>query len=443
MRVYQGPEKYIFVSYAHQDSPIVHPLIEKLQARGFRIWFDRGIEGGTEWPEYIAKHLVESACVLAFMSNAAAASRNCRNEINMALSRGIDMLVAHIEKTKMTLGLELQLNASQAILCYKHKSEEDMLDELAESAVLAGCRCEVTQEASPEETVREVPTQEESEETAAEAEPTPAPVSEEPSVPGAPPPPPPSDGLTFRKTTALTEYMVLGLGDCKDTHVVIPEVHNGIAVGTIAKSAFSKTQTITAVTIPLSVTKVEGMAFENCKRLTDIYCVAPSKPSGWSIMWKNGCDATVHWGMWGPESPVASSTGVKIPAAPAEKKPGFGVSAAEKKKDSSDALEFRMAEDEKSYIVVKLEKKGEHHLVIPETYRGLPVSAIEKDAFAEYAALESIFIPEGVSHVGGNAFRGCNSLKDIYCGSQTKPSGWNFMWRGDCGATIHWGSKPE
>ena len=24
---------------------------------GFRIWYDEGIEAGTEWPEYIAEHL--------------------------------------------------------------------------------------------------------------------------------------------------------------------------------------------------------------------------------------------------------------------------------------------------------------------------------------------------------------------------------------------------
>ena len=52
--VYEGSEPYIFVSYAHKDAAMVMPLITGLQDRGFRVWFDAGIEAGTEWPEYIA-----------------------------------------------------------------------------------------------------------------------------------------------------------------------------------------------------------------------------------------------------------------------------------------------------------------------------------------------------------------------------------------------------
>ena len=83
--VYEGNEKYIFVSYAHKDSPIVLPIVETLSKESFRVWYDSGIEAGTEWPEYIEDHLARAEIVLIFMSPATVESRNCRNEINFAL----------------------------------------------------------------------------------------------------------------------------------------------------------------------------------------------------------------------------------------------------------------------------------------------------------------------------------------------------------------------
>ncbi|MBE6974304.1 MAG: toll/interleukin-1 receptor domain-containing protein [Ruminococcaceae bacterium] len=68
---YEGSEPYIFVSYAHKDSARVLPVIEGLQAKGFRVWYDAGIEAGTEWPEYIAEHLMGANCVIAFISESA------------------------------------------------------------------------------------------------------------------------------------------------------------------------------------------------------------------------------------------------------------------------------------------------------------------------------------------------------------------------------------
>ena len=57
MKAYNGSKPYIFISYAHADSSRVLPVVEAMQNQGFRIWFDMGIEAGTEWSNNIAKHL--------------------------------------------------------------------------------------------------------------------------------------------------------------------------------------------------------------------------------------------------------------------------------------------------------------------------------------------------------------------------------------------------
>ena len=44
---YQGDEPYVFVSYAHDDAPVVYPEISRLRDQGFNIWYDEGIEPGS------------------------------------------------------------------------------------------------------------------------------------------------------------------------------------------------------------------------------------------------------------------------------------------------------------------------------------------------------------------------------------------------------------
>lgn len=82
---YSGSDPYVFISYAHKNSDTVLPLIHALQEQDVRIWFDEGIEAGTEWPEYIAERLENSYCVIAFLSEAFTESQNCRREINFTI----------------------------------------------------------------------------------------------------------------------------------------------------------------------------------------------------------------------------------------------------------------------------------------------------------------------------------------------------------------------
>jgi hypothetical protein len=46
--VYKGNDPYVFVSYSHRDSLLVFPEIIKIKAQGFNVWYDEGIEAGTE-----------------------------------------------------------------------------------------------------------------------------------------------------------------------------------------------------------------------------------------------------------------------------------------------------------------------------------------------------------------------------------------------------------
>lgn len=139
-KAYEGKEPYIFISYAHKDSDRVLPIIQGLQDRGFRVWYDAGIEAGTEWPEYIAEHLDGCTCFLAFLSQSALESPNCRREINFAIDLRKDPLAVYLEEVQLTLGMRMQLGTLQAMFSYRHKTMESFLETLAGSVMLKPCQ---------------------------------------------------------------------------------------------------------------------------------------------------------------------------------------------------------------------------------------------------------------------------------------------------------------
>lgn len=138
-RTYEGKEPYIFISYAHKDSQRVLPIIEGLQNRGFRVWYDAGIEAGTEWPEYIAEHLMHAECVIAFISENSLASPNCRQEIFFAMDERKSILVVYLDDIVVSPGIRMRLGPLQALYRYRHPTEESFLETLAGAKILQSC----------------------------------------------------------------------------------------------------------------------------------------------------------------------------------------------------------------------------------------------------------------------------------------------------------------
>ncbi len=136
---YEGNKPYIFVSYAHKDSDRVFPVLEELDRRGYRVWYDDGIAPGSEWPENIAQHLDGCALCLAFISPASIASANCRREVTFALSKWKPFLGILLEKTEMSLGMEMQLSAQQCIMKYTYQSQTAFFDKVCSCPDLKPC----------------------------------------------------------------------------------------------------------------------------------------------------------------------------------------------------------------------------------------------------------------------------------------------------------------
>ena len=144
MKAYEGKENFIFVSYAHKDSDRVIPIIEKLSERGFRVWYDSGIEVGSEWPEYIQDRINNCSRMLVFMSPLSIESKNCRNEINLALKKNKEMLIVYLEPTELIKGMDLQLNSVQAVNAEQYPLQSSLVDALCKSRILECCKADYT-----------------------------------------------------------------------------------------------------------------------------------------------------------------------------------------------------------------------------------------------------------------------------------------------------------
>ena len=139
MAIYEGTQPYVFLSYAHLDSDRVLPIFRGLEEGNYRIWYDGGIEAGTEWPDYIAEHLEKSGCFLAFLTENYLGSQNCKQEINYALDLNIPILVVYMEDVTLTGGLRMRLGMVQALFHHRYGSEAAFLTDLFRSALLTPC----------------------------------------------------------------------------------------------------------------------------------------------------------------------------------------------------------------------------------------------------------------------------------------------------------------
>ena len=81
---------------------------------------------------------------------------------------------------------------------------------------------------------------------------------------------PASEGLKYTISADRTYYIVSGIGNCKDTDIVIPSTYNGLPVKEIGESAFRYCDSLTSIVIPDSVTNIGSSSFSFCTSITSI-----------------------------------------------------------------------------------------------------------------------------------------------------------------------------
>ncbi|MCL2676120.1 MAG: toll/interleukin-1 receptor domain-containing protein [Firmicutes bacterium] len=114
-QAYKGDANFAFISYAHANNKAVLEIIKKLQAARLNIWFDEGIVEGEDWMDHLAKKIDACSVFVMFQTTAYVRSVNCNVEIKRALKTGRKIIRVILENSKLPDGIEMYLDAIQAI----------------------------------------------------------------------------------------------------------------------------------------------------------------------------------------------------------------------------------------------------------------------------------------------------------------------------------------
>jgi hypothetical protein len=109
-------DSFVFVSYAHQDAEVAFPIIERVAAGGYALWYDKGISISSTWTDEIAIAIMKCKAFLLFASKNAVNSTYVRAEIEFALNHKIKVIPVYLDGIDvLPPGLALGLNATQGI----------------------------------------------------------------------------------------------------------------------------------------------------------------------------------------------------------------------------------------------------------------------------------------------------------------------------------------
>lgn len=122
------------MSYAHKDSSVVYPQLVWLKQQGFNVWYDEGVQPGSEWSNELADAIQHASAFLFFITPNSVASSNCTDEVSYALDNHIPLLAVHLEESQLASGMQMRLNRHQAVLKFEledSRYKEKLCDGLA------------------------------------------------------------------------------------------------------------------------------------------------------------------------------------------------------------------------------------------------------------------------------------------------------------------------
>ncbi len=93
----------IFISYSRKDVERVRPLVIRLEAEGWSVFWDRNIPPGKGWREVLESELAPAGCLLAVWSNDSIGSRWVIEEADMGADKNI-LLTARLDPVQPPIG---------------------------------------------------------------------------------------------------------------------------------------------------------------------------------------------------------------------------------------------------------------------------------------------------------------------------------------------------
>ena len=207
-----------------------------------------------------------------------------------------------------------------------------------------------------------------------------------------------TEGLNYALTADGTGYLVKGIGNATDTHIVIPDEYKGIPVVSIGFEAFYNCKSITGVTIGSKVTSINNEAFEHCEGITSIIIPEGVTSIGDSVFL--GCSGLKNVTVAKGNEKYTDVDGVLF------------------NKDRTSLICYPAGKSETTYnfpdgvTTIETYAFGYCHNI---TDISLPSSVKNICLYGFYGCygLKSVNISEGLLTIGLGAFHGCSNLTSI------------------------------
>ena len=113
---YRGDGPFVFASYAHADKLDVYPIIDHLNNKNIKIWYDEGIPVSENWKRSIALNLERCKTFLVFISPQILKSEYVKKEISFALKKHKPFFAVYLKDTTLPTELEFELADIQAMM---------------------------------------------------------------------------------------------------------------------------------------------------------------------------------------------------------------------------------------------------------------------------------------------------------------------------------------
>ncbi|MBE6587974.1 MAG: TIR domain-containing protein [Ruminococcaceae bacterium] len=140
---FEENKPFIFFSYAHKNSQKAMAILKGLQDSGFNVWYDEGIEVGTEYSDFIAEHIECCRVFVCVMDEDYIASTYCRDEIDFAVNNRKEILIIYekeIRDLNIPAGLKMRTARYQAVFLNRYgQNIRRFIEELRSALILRPC----------------------------------------------------------------------------------------------------------------------------------------------------------------------------------------------------------------------------------------------------------------------------------------------------------------
>ena len=223
-----------------------------------------------------------------------------------------------------------------------------------------------------------------------------------------------STGLKF--TAEGDGYAVAGKGVCQDTDIIVPSMHFGLPVISVAKEAFREENTIKSVYLPDSVKTVSDSAFWNCTKLKDLWINGATNVSARAV---DRCPLLRSVTFGASVEGIAENAIAECPIVEGifavEGNDAYrSVNGVLYTEDMTTLMQYASGGTATEFVVPEgVTKIAQNAFAYNETLKDvtLPNSLEEVGAFAFYrSAIASVEFPETLKTIGENAFGYCLGL---------------------------------